>query len=103
MNTFFTFVIMTIMMMLVTYVTMLEVKMGRVLSEHLNLFDGMHEGLIVLSQTDFNIQFASKPAIYMLKQIPPTGYANTETGGLRIELEDLSKPLFEPTTVSLND
>ena len=63
---------MTIMMMLFTYVLMLRVKMSRVMSEHLNLFDGMHEGLIVLAQTDLNILFASKPAIHMLKQIPPS-------------------------------
>lgn len=40
--------------------------MSRVMSEHLNLFDGMEEGLIVLAENDQNIQFATKPAIHIL-------------------------------------
>ena len=49
MNTFITSVLMAIMMMLFTYVTRLRIKMSHAMSEHLNLFDGMHEGLIVLA------------------------------------------------------
>ena len=65
-TTLYTFLVLVVMMMLVTYVTRLRVKMSRVMSEHLNLFDGMEEGLIVLAENDQNIQFATKPAIHIL-------------------------------------
>ena len=37
------------------------------MSENLNLFDKMHEGLIVLSEKERSLQFASQPAIRLVK------------------------------------
>ena len=33
------------------------------MTENMNLFDRMHEGLVVVSEEDQTLQFASKPAV----------------------------------------
>jgi len=42
--------------------------MNKLIIENLSLLDKMHEGLIVLSEKERAIQFASNPAIFLLKQ-----------------------------------
>lgn len=42
--------------------------MNKLILENLSLLDKMHEGLIVISEKERTIQFASKPAIFLLKQ-----------------------------------
>lgn len=37
------------------------------IEENLNLLDNMNEGLIVVSEKDRTLQFASKPAVCLLK------------------------------------
>ena len=41
--------------------------MRNLIIENLKLLDGMHEGLIVISENDLGLKFASKPAIEVLK------------------------------------
>ena len=54
-NAFFCFAILTILSMLVTYIAMIRGKMNKLIVENLNLLDKMHEGLIVLSESDKSI------------------------------------------------
>ena len=69
-NGLFCFAILTILSMIVTYIAMIRGRMSKLIVENLNLLDKMHEGLIVLSESDKSIQLASKPAVYLLKQLP---------------------------------
>ena len=46
--------------------------MSKLMSENFALFDRMHEGLIVISETDKSLQFATRPAIALLKSLPET-------------------------------
>ena len=66
-DTFYCFVVLTILSMLVTYNAMIRGKMSKLIVENLNLLDKMHEGLVVLSESDKSIQFASRPAIDLMK------------------------------------
>lgn len=65
--TIYCFAILTIFAMLFTYIAHIRGRMVRLIVENVNLLDKMHEGLIVLSQTDLSIRFASIPAIRLLK------------------------------------
>lgn len=69
-NIFFIFIVLTLIGMLVTYISITREKMSSLIKENFNLFDKMHEGLIVLDQADETLQFVSQPAINLLKQIP---------------------------------
>ena len=66
-NAFFLFIILTILSMLVTYIAQIRSKVNHLIVENLNLLDRMHEGLIVLSEADMKLTFASKPAVQILK------------------------------------
>ena len=55
--------------MFVSYLAQIKGKMSHLIAENLKLLDKMHEGLIVVSESDRTIQFASKPAIRLLKQL----------------------------------
>ena len=57
----------TLIGMLVTYIAHIKGKMNQLMVENLNLLDRMHEGLIVVSEKDRNLKFASDPAIRLLK------------------------------------
>ena len=57
----------TVIGMLVTYIAHIKGKMNQLMVENLNLLDRMHEGLIVVSEKDRNLKFASDPAIRLLK------------------------------------
>lgn len=53
----------TAISLIVTYIAQIRGKIGTLMFENLNLLDGMHEGLIVLSSDDnLTLQFANKPA-----------------------------------------
>jgi len=57
----------TLLGMLVTYIALIKGKMNQLMIENLNLLDKMHEGLIVVSEKDRDLKFASNPAIRLLK------------------------------------
>ena len=57
----------TLLGMLVTYIAQIKGKMNQLMIENLNLLDKMHEGLIVVSEKERNLKFASNPAVRLLK------------------------------------
>ena len=61
------FVALSALAMLLTYISKIRYKLNRLMVDNLKLLDQMHEGLIVLTQRDRVLQFASKPAINLLK------------------------------------
>lgn len=68
MNTFIVFMSITILSMILTHFVQIHGTMNKLIIENLSLLDKMHEGLIVLSEKERAIQFASNPAIFLLKQ-----------------------------------
>ena len=46
------FVVLTLISMVVNYIAQLKGKMNKLIVENLNLLDKMHEGLIVISESD---------------------------------------------------
>ena len=66
--TVITFLFLVCVGVLVVHITQIKTKLARLLRENLNLFDKMHEGLIVLDQKDKSVKFASVPAVHHLKQ-----------------------------------
>ena len=61
------FVSCTLLGMVLTYIAQINGKIFKLLAENLNLLDKMHEGLIVISKKDKSLQFASRPAVALLK------------------------------------
>ena len=55
--------------MIVTYITQIRGKTVKLMDENISLFDRMHEGLIVISEADLSLKFASRPAVALLKQL----------------------------------
>jgi len=54
--------------MLITYVVRLRGQMAYLVIENLNLFNKMHEGLIVVDEEDItDLKFATTPAVKLLK------------------------------------
>ena len=53
--------------MIITYIGQIRGKTERLMEENISLFDRMHEGLIVISEKDLSLQFASRPAVALLK------------------------------------
>ena len=45
--------------MIVTYIAQIRGKMSLLMKENLNLLNKMHEGIIVVSEKDKSLQFAS--------------------------------------------
>lgn len=66
---FSVFALNSILSILLTYIAHLRGKMSKLMVENLNLLNKMHEGLIVVSEKDKIVKFASKPAINLLKQM----------------------------------
>lgn len=66
--------------------------------ENLNFLDGMHEGLIVLSnEKSSDVEFSSQPAINLFHD-----KAEVEEDGIQmVSVSDLNKPIFIPTQLSL--
>ena len=69
-NTFFCFSILAILSMTVTYIAQIRGKLTQLVKENLDLLDKMHEGLIVILEKDKSLQFASQPAVRLLKSLP---------------------------------
>ena len=64
------FAIFTFFGILTVYIEQIRSKLAQLLNENLKLLDRMHEGLIVISEKDLCLKFASRPAIAVLKQLP---------------------------------
>ena len=58
-NSIFLFLICSIIGMVVTYIAQIRGKMSQLLIENLNLLNKMHEGIIVVSEKDQSLKFAS--------------------------------------------
>lgn len=56
--------------MLLAYVARIRGKLSYLVIENMNLLNKMSEGLIVLSESDLYLQFASMPAVRLMKQLP---------------------------------
>ena len=70
----------------------------------------MHEGLIVIREKDLSLQFASRPAIAVLKLLPQAGQLEEEgnfndknEGPIQFDMSDLEKPIFKLSQVSVRD
>ena len=66
-NSLFLFGITTVMSMTITYIAQIRSQINKLVIENSNLFNKMHEGLVVVSEKDKSIKYASKPAIRLLK------------------------------------
>ena len=53
------FVVATVLSMTITYIAQIRGKMNKLMLENLNLFNKMNEGLIVISEKDKSLKFAS--------------------------------------------
>lgn len=58
-NSMVLFGIASIAGMAVTYIAQIRGKMSQILNENLNLLNKMHEGIVVVSEKDRILQFAS--------------------------------------------
>ena len=67
-NTITVFVICMILSMLVRYIAQIRGKLNKLIIENTNLLDQMHEGLIVISEKERNLRFASKPAMHLFSR-----------------------------------
>jgi len=65
-NSIVLFGIVAIAGMVVTYIAQIRGKMSQLLNENLNLLNKMHEGIVVVSEKDRSLQFASLPAVRLL-------------------------------------
>ena len=96
-NGLFCFTICTILSMLITYIAIIRSRMSKLMVENINLLDKMHEGLVVLSESDYSIQLASKPAVHLLRQLPheaADASKSKSSDNLQIDDTDLERPLF---------
>ena len=90
--------------------------MGLLIKENIILFDRMHEGLIVISEADKRLTFASKPAIQLLqtpntpiKEENPLDEKKCHSESKALDDDDkrdfdensLQKAIFIPATASL--
>jgi len=69
-NTVFCFCICTTLGAMIVYMAQLRAKLAALIQENVNLFDKMHEGIIVVDKADLSLKFASKPAVGLVKQLP---------------------------------
>ena len=78
------------------------------MTENMNLFDRMHEGLVVVSEEDQSLQFASKPAVKLLME-QPVKDNNKSVSRCQSAVQDpissehLKKPMFRPLKVSIEN
>ena len=67
-NILFTlFVFLTTVSMLIAYIARIRGKLKYQAIENVNLLNRMHEGLIVLSESDLSLKFANLPAVQQIK------------------------------------
>ena len=60
----------TLFWMVMTYIAQIKGQLLQLMTENMNLFDKMHEGLVVVSEDDQTLQFASKSAVSLLTEKP---------------------------------
>ena len=51
--------LLVIISLTITYIARIRFRLTRLMQENLNLLDKMHEGLIVVAEDDFCLEFAS--------------------------------------------
>ena len=62
------------------YIVQVSAQMKKMVqAETHNLFNGMNEGLIIISAVDKSISFASAPAVKLLKRLP-CGQSQMDSG-----------------------
>ena len=64
--------------MLISYIARIRGKLSYQAIENMNLLNKMHEGLIVLSESDLSLKFANLPAVRLMKQMPPKNMAGSQ-------------------------
>ena len=72
---------MTTLSIVLSYIAQIRGRLAYIVRENINLLNKMHEGLIVLSESDSSLKFASRPAVQFLKQLP-LNIEQTETNAL---------------------
>ena len=95
--------------MTITYIVRIRAKMSYLLVQNLNLLNKMHEGLIVVEESDMDLKFANTPAINLINQLPSKkvfpsiddSKNRSHEQTVTISQEDLSKTLFTQATLSL--
>ena len=102
------FVILNIFGIMLVYIAQIRGRLVQLLNENLKLLNKMHEGLMIISEKDLCLQFASKPAIAVLKQMPlkkgSQDISSTkDTSPILIDLKDLEKQIFKDSRVSVNN
>ena len=65
-NAFFAFMLITIYGMVLTYIAQIKSELVELMNENICLFDKLHEGVVVVSESDQKLQFVSKPAVNLL-------------------------------------
>lgn len=53
---------------LTTYISRIESKLKKLMLQNLGLLDGMHEGIIVLTDDEKSLEFANMPAIELINK-----------------------------------
>ena len=90
--------------MLMTYIVQLKGILGGLLWEHLELFNGIHEGVLVLDKHEMRVKFANEPAAFVLKQLSETAIANEESLHLlSLDNSDIEKTIFQKSQYSLSN
>ena len=56
--------------MTISYIVRIRGKMGYLMIQNLKLLNKMHEGLIVVEESDMDLKFANTPAINLINQLP---------------------------------
>ena len=67
------------------------------------MLNQMHEGLVVVSEKDKSLQFASKPAIKLLMEEPKQDDSKSLSISKTFDSSYLLKNIFAPTRVSLTN
>ena len=68
----------------------------------MNLFDKMHEGLVVVTKQNLEPKFSNKPAIALLKDAPDVDSSNAQSIKL-LDTEDLEKSIFTPVKLTVEN
>ena len=64
------FIFVTTLSMTISYIVRIRGKMGYLMIQNLKLLNKMHEGLIVVEESDMDLKFANTPAINLINQLP---------------------------------
>ncbi len=100
------FAILTIYGMVLTYIAQIKSELVELMNENICLFDKMHEGVAIVTESDQSLQFLNKPAVDLLLQKPERGILDV-TGKLSttsmIELQEthFRKPIFHPLQIGV--